>query len=75
MNSAMKQKIISELDALPDRKGYSLLDYLHFLKNDNEDSLPNSQTIDAINEVDEDHDSLDTYLSSDDLFSDLGIEA
>jgi hypothetical protein len=74
MNNAMKKQIISELDSLPDRKGYSLLDYLHFLKNEKENYIPNQQTVEAIKDLDENRDSLTPYNSSDDLFNDLGIE-
>lgn len=48
MNLAIKKQIISELDNLPDKKGYSLLDYLRFLKQDKENYFPNEETVKAI---------------------------
>ena len=74
MNASMKNQIISELDELPDNKGYSLLDYLHFLKQD-EGFSPNKETINAIEEVEKNRDKLKSYSSADELFDDLGIEA
>lgn len=41
MNSSIKDRIISELDNLPDQKGYSLLDFLHFLKQEQGDYSSN----------------------------------
>ena len=73
MDLAIKKQIISELDNLPDKKGYSLLDYLRFLKEDKENYHPNKKTIEAIEEVAENKDSLHTYGSTDELFEDLGI--
>ena len=75
MNKAMKQQIISELDSLPDQKAYSLLDYLHFLKQEPLHHIPNQDTIDAIREVEDHQNQLPSYSSSDELFDDLGIEA
>jgi len=74
MNLAIKKQIISELDSLPDKKGYSLLDYLHFLKQDQKKYYPNKETIEAIEEVEESKDNLRLYTSADELFEDLGIE-
>jgi len=71
MNIAVKKQIISELDSLPDQKGYSLLDYLHFLKQDKNEYEPNQETIKAIQEKKE---SLHSYSSTDELFNDLSIE-
>ncbi len=73
MNSTMKQLIIAELDTLSDRKGYSLLDYLHFLRNEAEDYLPNDTTLNSIKEVEDNKSTLKSYSSSDELFSDLDI--
>lgn len=75
MNHAMKNQIISELDGLPDQKGYSLLDYLHFLKQEQNEYYPNNETLEAIKEVESNKKNLNTYNSADDLFDDLGIEA
>ena len=74
MDLAIKKQIISELDNLPDKKGYSLLDYLRFLKQDKENYYPNKDTIEAIEEVSENNNSLQTYNSTDELFKDLGID-
>ena len=74
MDLAIKKQIISELDNLPDKKGYSLLDYLRFLKEDKENYYPNKETISAIEEVAENNNSLQTYNSADSLFKDLGID-
>lgn len=68
MDLAIKKQIISELDNLPNKKGYSLLDYLRFLKQDKESYYPNGKTIKAIEEVAENSDSLQTYGTADELF-------
>ena len=73
MDMAIKKQIISELDNLPDKKACSLLDYLHFLKQDQDKYHPNKETIEAINEVAENNNHLQTYSSADELFEDLGI--
>lgn len=75
MNQAMKNQIISELDSLPDQKAYSLLDYLHFLKQEQKGYQPNNETVEAIKEVEANKDRLHSYNSADELFDDLGIEA
>jgi len=69
----IKKQIISELDNLPDKKAYSLLDYLHFLMQNQDKYHPNKKTIAAIEEVAENNDHLQTYGSADELFEDLGI--
>ena len=74
MDLALKKQIISELDNLPDKKGYSLLDYLRFLKEDQENYYPNKETISAIEEVLENSNSLQPYDSAESLFKDLGID-
>lgn len=74
MDLAIKKQIISELDNLPDKKGYSLLDYLRFLKQDKDNYYPNEETIKAIEEVTENNNSLQTYGSAGELFKDLGID-
>lgn len=74
MNVAMKNQIISELDNLPDQEGHSLLDYLHFLKQEMRSHYPNAETIEAINELENDKGELKTYSSATDLFDDLEIE-
>lgn len=74
MNTAMKNQIISELDNLPDQEGYSLLDYLHFLKQEVKKHYPNAETIEAIKELENDKGKLKTYKSANDLFDDLGIQ-
>jgi hypothetical protein len=56
-----------------DQKGNSLLDFLHFLKQEQYDHHPNPETIEAINEIDNDNGSLKTYSSVGEMFSDLGI--
>ena len=73
MDLAIKKQIISELDNLPDKKAYSLLDYLHFLKQDQDKYYPNKETIEAIEEVAENKNNLQTYNSANELFEDLGI--
>lgn len=45
MNIPMKDQIISELDSLSDQKMYSLLNYLHFLKQENEMKLKSLQNM------------------------------
>ncbi|MBI9108650.1 MAG: hypothetical protein JEZ04_18035 [Spirochaetales bacterium] len=72
MNQSMKNRIISELDGLPDQKVDSLLDYLHFLKLEH---YPNKDTVKAIKEVENARDNLQAYDSADDLFDDLGIDS
>ncbi len=74
MNVAMKKQIISELDSLPDQQGCSLLDYLHFLKQEQKGYTPNSKTIEAINELENDKGDLKTYSSASEMFDDLGIQ-
>ena len=74
MNQAMKNQIISELDGLPDQKAYSLLDYLHFLKQEQNEYYPNKETVEAIKEVEANKDNLHSYSSAYELFDDLGIE-
>ena len=44
MNTAMKNQILSELEALPDQKISSLLDFLQFLKQDKQEYHPNAET-------------------------------
>lgn len=75
MNQTRKNKIISELGGLPDQKAYSLLDYLHFLKQEQKEYHPNKGTIEAIKEAEANKDHLASYNSADELFDDLGIEA
>ncbi len=75
MNHAMKNQIISELDGLPDQKAYSLLDYLHFLKQGQKEYYPNNETVEAIKEVEANKENLNAYNTVDDLFDDFGIEA
>ena len=74
MDLAIKKQIISELENLPDKKGYSLLAYLRFLKEDKDNYYPNKETIEAIEEVAENNNNLQTYDSADELFKDLGID-
>lgn len=74
MDLALKKQIISELDNLPNKKAYSLLDYLHFLKLDKDKYNPNKKTIEAIEEVAEKNNDLQTYGSTNELFEDLGID-
>jgi hypothetical protein len=74
MNHAMKNQIISELDGLPDQKAYSLLDYLHFLKQEQKEYFPNNITVEAIKEVETNKENLRTYDSAKELFDDLSIE-
>ncbi len=73
MDLAIKKQIISELDNLPDKKAYSLLDYLHFLKQDQNKYHPNKKTIEALEEVAEKNNHLKSYSSADELFEDLRI--
>jgi len=74
MDLAIKKQIISELDNLPDKKAYSLLDYLHFLKQDQNKYHPNKDTIKALEEVAEKNNNLKSYGSADELFEDLRID-
>ncbi|MDA3850705.1 MAG: hypothetical protein PF447_05485 [Spirochaetaceae bacterium] len=74
MNTAMKNQIIQELDSLPDQKGYTLLDFVHFLKQEQKGNSPNAETNEAINEVENDKGELKTYNSASELFEDLAIE-
>ena len=71
MNTIMKKQIISELDTLTDIKAASLLDYLHFLKQDVQEYYPNAETIEALNE---DKSNFSSYNSTEELFDDLGID-
>ena len=73
MDLAIKKQIISELDNLPDKKAYSLLDYLYFLKQDKNKYSPNKKTIKALEEVVENNNNLKSYGSADELFADLRI--
>ncbi|MCK5735454.1 MAG: hypothetical protein KAH21_03205 [Spirochaetaceae bacterium] len=50
MNTVIKEQIISELEDLPDQKVPSLLDYLHFLKQESLSYRPNSETVKAMKE-------------------------
>ncbi len=75
MNKAMQNKIIEELDTLPDAKGHSLLDYLHFLKNEATTCQSTSHTTWVIHGRETNLDTLHIYDSSADLLNDLGIEA
>lgn len=69
MNNTIKNRILLELDNLPDQKAYSLLDYLHFL-NKNSDDIPNTESIAAITQADNDISSLKSYSSAEDIFND-----
>lgn len=71
MNIAMKKQIISELDTLTDNKAASLLDFLHFLKQEKPEYYPNAETIEALNE---DRSNFSSYNSTEELFDDLGID-
>ena len=71
MNMAMKRQIISELDTLTDTKAASLLDYLHFLKQEKQEYYPNTETIEALNE---DKSNFKSYSSAEEIFDDLGID-
>lgn len=74
MNSAVKNQIMVELESLPEQKAYSLLDYLHFLKQEINEDKPNQATREAIEQLDRDRENLKGYASSSELFQDLGID-
>ena len=71
MNTVMKEQIISEMESLPDQKAHSLLDYLHFLKQDSQNFQPNDETIEALKE---DKSRFPTYNSTVKLFESLKAE-
>ncbi len=74
MDLSLRKQIISELDNLPNKKAYSLLDYLRFLKQDQDKYNPNKETIEAIEEVAENNNYLQSYSTADELFKELGID-
>ncbi len=71
MNTAMKNQIILELEALPDQKISSLLDFLQFLKQDKQEYYPNAETIEALQE---DRSTFSKYDTVEELFDELGID-
>ncbi|MDA3958005.1 hypothetical protein [Oceanispirochaeta sp.] len=70
MNIDMKKQILSEIESLPETKVASLLDYLHFLKQEKQEYYPNAETIEALQE---DRSTFSKYDTVDELFDELGI--
>jgi len=72
MNAIIREQIISELESLPDQKVPSLLDYIHFLKQDSLSYQPNTETKMA---MEEDKSNFPTFNSAEDLLESLKTEA
>ena len=67
MKAAMKNKIISEINDIPDSKASSLLNYIRFLKYEDEFRTPNAVTERTFRDTDKGkninaHKSLDDYF-------------
>ena len=75
MTTAIKKRIISEMNDLPDDKAISLLDYLKFLKSKNKgrkEKKINSVTRKAFQDTDNGK-NLIKCKNADDMFKKLGI--
>ena len=68
MKTALKKRIISEIEGIPDSKASSLLNYIQFLKYADEINIPNKITEQTFQDSDNgknitDHASLDDFFS------------
>ena len=63
----VKEIIISELEDFPDEKVNSLLDYIHFLKYECSENIPNRVTEKTFRDTDNGK-NLNTYSSVNDFF-------
>jgi predicted RNA methylase len=73
MTKTMREQIIAELDTLPDQKVPSLLDYLHFLRQESE-YIPNQKTINAIEQGERERKKIKSFSSVNEMFNDMGID-
>jgi len=72
MVASLKKRIISEIDSLPSNKANSLLDYILFLKFENDIKIPNEITEQTFKDTDNGKNII-TCDNADDMFDKLGI--
>lgn len=70
MKTAMKNKIISEIHDVPDSKAATLLNYIRFLKYEDEFKTPNAVTEITFKNTDKGKD-IKTHKSLDDYFKQM----
>ncbi len=68
MKTAIKKRIISEIEGIPDSKAPSLLNYIQFLKYADEIKTPNKITEQTFQDSDNGK-NITTHASLDDFFS------
>lgn len=67
MTATIKKRIISEIDDIPDSKAASLLDYILFLKFEQDLKIPNKVTEQTFKDSDNGK-NINSYSSLDDFF-------
>jgi len=72
MVASLKKRIISEIDSLPSNKANSLLDYILFLKFENDIKTPNEITEQTFKDTDNGKNII-ACDNVDDMFDKLGI--
>lgn len=73
MTTKIKERIINELRNFPEDKIESLIDYMHFLKQDSDDiKIPNKETEQTLRETDAGK-NLVECKDADDMFKKLDI--
>ena len=67
MTTKVKDRILNELEDFPENKIESLIDYMHFLKQDNKIKIPNKETEQTFKDTDTGK-NLNSYNSVDEFF-------
>ena len=67
MKTALKNKIINEIQDIPDSKANNLLNYIRFLKYEDEFKTPNTLTEKTFKDTDKGK-NIKTHVSLDDYF-------
>ena len=67
MTTKVKDRILNELADFPENKIESLIDYMHFLKQDNKIKIPNKETEQTFKDTDTGK-NLNSYNSVDEFF-------
>lgn len=71
MKAAMKNKIITEINDVPDSKAATLLNYIRFLKYEDEFKIPNEITEKTFRDTDRGK-NIKTHASLDEYFKKMG---
>lgn len=67
MTTSIKKRILSEIDDVPDNKAKSLLDYIRFLKFENNIKIPNKITEQTFKDSDNNK-NINTYSTLENIF-------